>query len=64
MCIVDFIVFIYVGCRDDYNGVIKRIKVLFNGYNDLILGFNIFLFKKYIIIFLLEEEKLKIRVGF
>ncbi|XP_033148781.1 uncharacterized protein LOC103868395 isoform X4 [Brassica rapa] len=63
-CIVDFTVFIHVGCRDDHNGVIKRIKVLFNGHNDLILGFNTFLPKKYTITFPLEEEKPKTRVGF
>ena len=56
--------FIHVGCRDDHNGVIKRIKVLFNGHNDLILGFNTFLPKKYTITFPLEEEKPKTRVGF
>ncbi|XP_048630268.1 paired amphipathic helix protein Sin3-like 6, partial [Brassica napus] len=50
--------------RDDHNGVIKRIKVLFNGHNDLILGFNTFLPKKYTITFPLEEEKPKTRVGF
>lgn len=63
-CIVDFTVFIHVGCRDDHNGVIKRIKVLFNGHNDLILGFNTFLPKKYTITLPLEEEKPKTRVGF
>ncbi|CAF2096990.1 unnamed protein product [Brassica napus] len=50
--------------RDDHNGVIKRIKVLFNGHNDLILGFNTFLPKKYTITLPLEEEKPKTRVGF
>lgn len=56
--------FIHVGCRDDHNGVIKRIKVLFNGHNDLILGFNTFLPNEYTITLPLEEEKPKSGVGF
>ncbi|CAN6933583.1 unnamed protein product [Brassica oleracea] len=50
--------------RDDHNGVIKRIKVLFNGHNDLILGFNTFLPKEYTITLPLEEEKPKSGLGF
>ncbi|KAL0662255.1 hypothetical protein Bca4012_099092 [Brassica carinata] len=50
--------------RDDHNGVIKRIKVLFNGHNDLILGFNTFLPNEYTITLPLEEEKPKSGVGF
>ncbi|CAA7020729.1 unnamed protein product [Microthlaspi erraticum] len=44
-------------------GVIERIKVLFKGYTDLLLGFNTFLPKGYRII-LPEEEKPKIKVDF
>uniref|UniRef100_A0A1J3I1R9 Paired amphipathic helix protein Sin3-like 6 n=3 Tax=Noccaea caerulescens TaxID=107243 RepID=A0A1J3I1R9_NOCCA len=45
------------------DGVIERIKVLFKGYTDLLLGFNTFLPKGYRII-VPEEEKPKIRVDF
>ncbi|XP_062206253.1 paired amphipathic helix protein Sin3-like 4 [Phragmites australis] len=41
--------------RIDTNGVIIRVKTLFNGYPDLILGFNAFLPKGYAI--KLQEEK-------
>jgi len=44
-----------VGCRIDTNGVIIRVKTLFNGYPELILGFNAFLPKGYAI--KLQEEK-------
>jgi histone deacetylase complex regulatory component SIN3 len=44
-----------VGCRIDTNGVIVRVKTLFNGYPELILGFNAFLPKGYAI--KLQEEK-------
>jgi len=54
----------YLGCRIDTNGVIERIKVLFKGYRDLLLGFNTFLPKGYKITLLPEEEKPKIRVDF
>lgn len=38
---------LYVGCRVDTNGVIARVKELFKGYDDLLLGFNTFLPKGY-----------------
>uniref|UniRef100_A0A0D9UVW5 Histone deacetylase interacting domain-containing protein n=1 Tax=Leersia perrieri TaxID=77586 RepID=A0A0D9UVW5_9ORYZ len=41
--------------RIDTNGVIARVKTLFNGYPELILGFNTFLPKGYAI--KLQEEK-------
>jgi paired amphipathic helix protein Sin3a len=44
-----------IGCRIDTNGVIIRVKTLFNGYPELILGFNAFLPKGYAI--KLQEEK-------
>lgn len=54
----------YVVCRIDTDGVIERIKELFKGYKDLLLGFNTFLPKGYKITLLPEEEKPKIRVDF
>lgn len=54
----------YVGCRVDTTGVIERIKELFKGYRDLLLGFNTFLPKGYRITLLPEEEKPKNRVDF
>ncbi|CAH8251815.1 unnamed protein product [Arabidopsis lyrata] len=50
--------------RIDTDGVIERIKVLFKGYKDLLLGFNTFLPKGYRITLLPEEEKPKVRVDF
>ncbi|XP_023633198.1 paired amphipathic helix protein Sin3-like 6 isoform X2 [Capsella rubella] len=50
--------------RIDTEGVIERIKELFKGYRDLLLGFNTFLPKGYKITLLPEEEKPKVRVDF
>jgi paired amphipathic helix protein Sin3a len=47
--------FIVVFCRTDTNGVIMRVKELFKGNRDLILGFNNFLPKGYEIKF--DEKK-------
>lgn len=38
---------ILFGCRIDTSGVIMRVKDLFKGHRDLILGFNTFLPKGY-----------------
>lgn len=53
----------HVGCRVDTDGVIRKIKDLFKGYKDLLLGFNTFLPQGYKIV-LPEEEKPKTRVDF
>lgn len=53
----------HVGCRVDTNGVIARVKDLFKGYDDLLLGFNTFLPKGYKIT-LPEDEKPKKPVHF
>lgn len=45
-------------CRIDTAGVIVRVKELFKGHRDLILGFNTFLPKGYEITLPLEEEPL------
>ncbi|CAH2038379.1 unnamed protein product [Thlaspi arvense] len=50
--------------RVDTLGVIEKIKALFKGYNDLLLGFNTFLPKDYTIVLPPEEEKPKTRVDF
>ncbi|XP_010462623.1 PREDICTED: paired amphipathic helix protein Sin3-like 6 [Camelina sativa] len=50
--------------RIDTEGVIERIKELFKGYKDLLLGFNTFLPKGYKITLQPEEEKPKVRVDF
>lgn len=54
----------HVGCRVDTNGVITRIKDLFKGYDDLLLGFNTFLPKGYKITLQPEDEKPKKPVDF
>lgn len=43
-------------CRIDTVGVIARVKQLFKGHRDLILGFNTFLPKGYAITCPLEDE--------
>lgn len=48
-------VVLFVGLRIDTNGVIMRVKELFKGHKNLILGFNTFLPKGYEI--KLHEEK-------
>jgi paired amphipathic helix protein Sin3a len=50
------------GCRIDTNGVIIRVKTLFNGYPELILGFNTFLPKGFAI--RLQDDKEKKPVDF
>ncbi|KAL1222790.1 Paired amphipathic helix protein Sin3-like 6 [Cardamine amara subsp. amara] len=50
--------------RVDTTGVIERIKELFKGYKELLLGFNTFLPKGYRITIVPEEEKPKTRVDF
>ncbi|XP_020890278.1 paired amphipathic helix protein Sin3-like 5 isoform X2 [Arabidopsis lyrata subsp. lyrata] len=50
--------------RVDTNGVITRIKDLFKGYDDLLLGFNTFLPKGYKITLQPEDEKPKKPVDF
>ncbi|XP_018439632.1 paired amphipathic helix protein Sin3-like 6 isoform X2 [Raphanus sativus] len=50
--------------RVDTAGVIDRIKDLFRGYNDLLLGFNTFLPKDHTITLSPEEEKPKTKVDF
>ncbi|XP_062191512.1 paired amphipathic helix protein Sin3-like 3 [Phragmites australis] len=50
--------------RIDTNGVIIRVKTLFNGYPELILGFNAFLPKGYAIKLQEEKEKEKKPVDF
>ncbi len=47
----------YVDCRIDTTGVIARVKELFKGHRDLILGFNTFLPKGYEITLPLEDEQ-------
>jgi len=44
-------------CRIDTSGVIARVKELFKGHKDLILGFNTFLPKGYEITLPLEDEQ-------
>lgn len=44
-------------CRTDTAGVIARVKQLFKGHRDLILGFNTFLPKGYEITLPLEDEQ-------
>lgn len=44
-------------CRIDTAGVIARVKELFEGHRDLILGFNTFLPKGYEITLPLEDEQ-------
>lgn len=63
LCELRLFILSHVGCRVTTDGVIERIKVLFKGYTDLLLGFNTFLPKGYRII-VPEEEKPKIRVDF
>lgn len=53
-----------VSCRVDTAGVIERIKDLFKGYNDLLLGFNTFLPKDHTITLSPEEEKPKNKVDY
>ena len=43
-------------CRIDTTGVIARVKELFKGHNNLILGFNTFLPKGYEITIIEEED--------
>jgi paired amphipathic helix protein Sin3a len=50
--------------RVDTNGVIARVKDLFKGYDDLLLGFNTFLPKGYKITLQPEDEKPKKPVDF
>ncbi|KAL0694479.1 hypothetical protein Bca4012_061659 [Brassica carinata] len=50
--------------RVDTAGVIERIKDLFKGYNDLLLGFNTFLPKDHTITLSPEDEKPKAKVDF
>ncbi|KAF2549695.1 hypothetical protein F2Q70_00019705 [Brassica cretica] len=50
--------------RVDTAGVIERIKDLFKGYNDLLLGFNTFLPKDHTITLSPEEEKPKTKVDY
>lgn len=45
-----------VDCRIDTAGVIERVKDLFKGHRELILGFNTFLPKGYEITLPLEDE--------
>ena len=47
----------YVDCRIDTTGVIARVKELFKGHRDLILGFNTFLPKGFEITLPLEDEQ-------
>lgn len=47
----------FVDCRIDTAGVIARVKELFKGHRDLILGFNTFLPKGYEITLPLEDEQ-------
>lgn len=47
-----------VDCRVDTSGVIQRVKDLFKGHRDLILGFNTFLPKGYEITLPPEDEQL------
>lgn len=49
--------FFYVCCRIDTTGVIARVKELFKGHRDLILGFNTFLPKGYEITLPLDDEQ-------
>lgn len=44
-------------CRVDTSGVIQRVKDLFKGHRDLILGFNTFLPKGYEITLPLDDEQ-------
>lgn len=46
-----------VDCRIDTAGVIERVKDLFKGHRELILGFNTFLPKGYEITLPLEDEQ-------
>lgn len=46
-----------VDCRVDTAGVIQRVKDLFKGHRDLILGFNTFLPKGYEITLPLDDEQ-------
>jgi paired amphipathic helix protein Sin3a len=59
MCFDEFyqLVALDVVCRIDTAGVIARVKELFKGHRDLILGFNTFLPKGYEITLPLEEEQ-------
>lgn len=50
--------FLLVHCRIDTVGVIARVKELFKGHRDLILGFNTFLPKGYEITLPSEDEQL------
>lgn len=47
----------YIDCRIDTTGVIARVKELFKGHRDLILGFNTFLPKGFEITLPLEDEQ-------
>ena len=49
--------FVSFCCRIDTAGVIERVKDLFKGHRDLILGFNTFLPKGYEITLPLEDEE-------
>ena len=51
-------VFCWSGCRIDTSGVIVKVKELFRGERDLILGFNAFLPKGYEITLPAEDEPL------
>jgi hypothetical protein len=46
----------HVGCRVDTSGVIARLKDLFKGHDDLLLGFNTYLSKEYQITILPEDD--------
>lgn len=56
MLVVDFCL-CCIGCRIDTAGVIERVKDLFKGHRDLILGFNTFLPKGYEITLPLEDDQ-------
>jgi len=49
--------FLWMHCRIDTAGVIARVKELFKGHRDLILGFNTFLPKGYEITLPSEDEQ-------
>lgn len=48
----------FLVCRIDTTGVIERVKDLFRGHRDLILGFNTFLPKGYEITLPIEDDPL------
>ena len=54
---VDLNFFFLLDCRIDTAGVIARVKDLFKGHRDLILGFNTFLPKGYEITLPLDDDQ-------